>query len=71
MNISVQAGVLEIHIGAEIVTPRVLTVTSFSTPTLQPLSSCLAPFIVSINGHSLSAINPDVLIGGEATLIAA
>jgi hypothetical protein len=71
MNISVQAGALEICIGAKIVAPRVSTVISFSTPTLQPLGSCLAPTIVSINGHSLSAINPDVLIGGEATLIAA
>lgn len=71
MNISVQAGVLEIRIGALIVAPTVSTVTSHSTHTLQTLSSCLAPTIVSINGHSLSAINPDLLIGGKATLIAA
>jgi hypothetical protein len=71
MNISVQAGALEICIGAKLVTPKVFTVASFSTHTLQPLGSCLAPSIVSINGHSLSAINPDVLIGGKATLIAA
>lgn len=74
MNISVQAGPLTISLDAQLVDVKVsveiIIPVDFHTPTDM---TCLPNFnIISINGHSLSAVNPDVtLAGGKATLIAA
>jgi hypothetical protein len=72
MNTSVQAGAMIVSLAATMIDAAVSTLNEVNSyPTLRVDTTCLALSIISINGHSLSAINPDVLIGGEATLIAA
>ena len=73
MNVEVAVGSLNISLKASIVEPTVTSSTVFvakNTKTF-PISSKRSS-IISINGHSLSAVNPHVTaIGGETTLIAA
>ena len=70
MNICVQAGPLTISVVAKMVNSKVST----STPNVLTVAklvetTCLHPFNLSLNGHSISAINPElVLTGGMATL---
>jgi len=74
MNANVQAGPLTISLRAEIVDVKVsadiIIPVDFRTSTDM---TCLPnPTVISINGHSLSAVNPNkTLLGGKATLIAA
>jgi hypothetical protein len=74
MNTCVQAGPLTINIMADMVSPSVSILYTPIVLTVAKLveTACLHPFSISINGHSLSAINPkSILIGDKATLIAA
>ncbi len=70
MNICVQAGPLTISVVAVMVGSKVSTSTSHVlTVAKQVGTACLHPFNISLNGHSISAINPElVLTGGMATL---
>jgi hypothetical protein len=69
MNICVQAGPLTLSVSAEIVNPKVSTSISLMTVAKLVETTCLHPFNLSLNGHSVSAINPElVLTGGMATL---
>ena len=72
MNTNVQAEALTIGFKAEMVDAKVSVVIGISNRFVVTATDTFRlSSVVSINGHSLSAINPDVLIGGEATLIAA
>ena len=70
MNVKVEAGSLSLGLKATIVEPTVkveikacANVFTYSTRT------CFALATPSINGHSLSGVNPEfTLIGGMATL---
>jgi hypothetical protein len=73
MNVEVAVGSIGISLKASVVEPTVtsskilIVNTSHYSPIVSKRSS-----VISINGHSLSAINPDSkMIGGETTLIAA
>jgi hypothetical protein len=69
MNICVQAGPLTLSVCAEIVNPKVSTSISLMTVAQQVETTCLHAFNLSLNGHSISAINPElVLTGGTTTL---
>lgn len=71
MNASVQAGPLENFVSAEFTDVKVFTSITHITSLFPSVvnMTCLPLSIISINGHSLSAINPDnILIGGMATL---
>jgi hypothetical protein len=70
MNTSVQAGPLTLSLVAELVNPKVSTSTPYvQTVIKQVETTCLHPFSISVNGHSVSAINPElVLTGGMTTL---
>jgi hypothetical protein len=74
MNTSVQAGVLTTSVSATMSNATVIATVRFESTQIPPLqeATCLPLSIISLNGHSLSAINPDFAKGGElATLIAA
>jgi hypothetical protein len=70
MNIRIEAGPMSLSTKAELVTPgikaqivcchttHVLTWTCFNLPT------------ISVNGHSLKAINPELKVGELATSLA-
>jgi len=70
MNARVEAGSLTIGFTAQIVEPTVKV--SVKTAYVNVLSStwtCLTQATPSVNGHSLSGVNPElVLTGGMATL---
>tara|TARA_R110000868_G_scaffold308105_2_gene569706 strand:+ start:384 stop:608 length:225 start_codon:yes stop_codon:yes gene_type:complete len=70
MNTCVQAGVLIISVKAEMISATVSTKRSpyKGTVAKQVETTCLHHFNLSLNGHSISAINPElVLTGGMAT----
>jgi hypothetical protein len=70
MNTRVQAEVLTLGVIAEMVNPKTLVVINVidSNPYLTK-AICLPHIKISINGHSLSGVNPeDLLIGGTTTL---
>jgi hypothetical protein len=70
MNARVEAGSLTISLTAQIVEPTVkVSVKTAYTNVLRSTWTCLNSAPLSVNGHSLSAINPElVLNGGMATL---
>jgi hypothetical protein len=68
MNISVQAEVLTIGFTANIVNPKITTTLLLPNDNISVVVLCLHLPKLSVNGHSISAINPeDILIGGMAT----
>ena len=69
MNICVQAGPLTLNVSAEIVNAKVSTSISLMMTVAQQVeTTCLHAFHLSLNGHSISAINPELaLTGGMAT----
>lgn len=70
MNIRVEAGPLTIGFTANIVEPTVkVELKAFHGLSLCSTWTCFSLSTPSINGHSLSGINPELaLIGGMATL---
>jgi hypothetical protein len=69
MNICVQAGPLTISVVAKMVGSKVSTYTPHVFTVAKHVeATCLHLFNLSLNGHSISAINPElVLTGGMAT----
>jgi hypothetical protein len=68
MNARVEAGPMTIGVVGTVVTPVVST--QLQVVLCHPRSltwTCFAPAPISINGHSLSAINPDFIKVGELT----
>jgi hypothetical protein len=70
MNARVEAGPLIIGFTANIVEPTIkVEIKATISQTLRSTGACFSPAIPSVNGHSLSGINPElVLTGGMATL---
>jgi hypothetical protein len=70
MNTCVQAGPLTLSVVATIVNVKVSTsISHVMTVAKQVETTCLHHFNLSLNGHSISAINPELaLTGGMATL---
>jgi hypothetical protein len=73
MNAVVGVGSFEVGFSATLIEPtsttRILFIVENSIS--QPLTH-FSSTIISLNGHSLSAVNPDLtLVGGKATLVAA
>lgn len=68
MNVEVRVGSINVGFKATMVEPTLATTIRVSVEI--PVSHThQVSTVISINGHSLSAVNPDVaLIGGEATL---
>jgi hypothetical protein len=73
MNVRVEAGPLTFSVIAEIVEPTIkVEIKVLHNQTLCSTWTCFAPTPISVNGHSLSAINPEsVLTGGMATSVMA
>jgi hypothetical protein len=68
MNICVQAGPLTISVVAKMVGSKVSTSTSHVlTVAKQVGTACLHAFNLSLNGHSISAINPELVLTGGTT----
>lgn len=70
MNVEIAVGSIGVSFSATLVEPiatsRIIFIVRSSVS--QPLTHSRST-IISVNGHSLSAINPDAaLIGGETTL---
>jgi hypothetical protein len=73
MNVGVEAGPLSVSLKAEMIEIACVK-TEINTGTSLVISSwsCFTPAPLSINGHSLNAINPDFnLVGGMATPVLA
>lgn len=73
MNVVIGVGSMMIGVTATLVEPTPVTRTIFivENKTQQPLTYSRST-IISLNGHSLSAINPNkTFTGGKATLVAA
>jgi hypothetical protein len=70
MNIRVEAGPLTIGLTSNIVEPTVrVELKASHSPSLRSTWTCFSLSVPSVNGHSLSGINPElVLNGGMATL---
>lgn len=70
MNVRVEAGSLDISIKATIVEPTIkVEISVLQTQSLRSDWACFSLAPISVNGHSVSAINPEfALIGGMATL---
>lgn len=73
MNVEIAVGSIGVSFSATLVEPtatsRIIYV--INNDIKQPLTHSRST-IISLNGHSLSAINPDAkLIGGKATLVTA
>jgi hypothetical protein len=70
MNARIEAGSLTICFNAQMVEPTVkVEIKTAYTNALTSTWTCLNSAPISLNGHSLSAINPElVLTGGMATL---
>jgi hypothetical protein len=70
MNIRVEAGPLTLGLTANMVEPTVkVELKAIHGHSLRSTWTCFSLSTPSINGHSLSGINPELtLIGGMATL---
>ena len=70
MNTCVQAGPLTVNVVATMVNTKVSTsISLMMTVAKQVETTCLHHFNLSLNGHSISAINPELaLTGGMTTL---
>lgn len=74
MNVEIEAGTLTIGFMAQIVEPKIVVELKLegSNAITYSVTTCFYPTIISLNGHSLSAVNPDFnLIGVMATSIMA
>jgi len=70
MNIRVEAGPITLGLTAEMVEPTTkVELKAIHSPSLRSTWTCFSLPTPSINGHSLSGVNPELaLIGGMATL---
>lgn len=73
MNVGVEVGSFVVSLSATIIEPVLKTqFNDGSSDSIVVQWSCFTPTLPSINGHSLSAINPDLaMFGGQTTLILA
>ena len=73
MNICVQAGPLTLDVQVEMINSKVSTFTHHVFTVAKHVeTTCLHHFNLSLNGHSISAINPEfTLTGGMATSVMA
>lgn len=73
MNARVEAGPLTIGFTAEIVEPTVkVVIKAVQSLNVRSTWTCFSLATPSVNGHSLSGVNPEsVLTGGMATLATA
>ena len=68
MNARVEAGPMIIGASCVMITPVVITKIVVDPRRATTLTwTCFSPAPISINGHSLSAINPDFIKAGELT----
>lgn len=69
MNARIEAGPLTFSVEAEMLNVTVFTqVILDNSHILSCEMTCLSPATISVNGHSISAINPELsLLGGLAT----
>ena len=72
MNVGVKASPISVSLKAEMIEVACVK-TEINTSHCLVVSSwaCFTPAPLSINGHSLNAINPDVKVGGLAMSILA
>ena len=70
MNVKVEAGSLSLGLKATMVEPTVkVEIKACAKASVYSTRTCFALATPSINGHSLSGVNPEfTLIGGMATL---
>jgi hypothetical protein len=70
MNVRVEAGSFNISLKATIVEPTLkVEIRSEHIQSLRSAWTCFSLTTLSVNGHSVSAINPEfALMGGTATL---
>jgi len=69
MNVEITVGSINVSLVATLVEPIVTSRITFIVDNVVSHTHGISSTIISVNGHSLSAINPDVtLIGGKATL---
>lgn len=73
MNARVEAGSLTISLNAQIVEPTLkVSVKTAQSNVLRSTWTCFTLATPSVNGHSLSGVNPELsLTGGMATLVMA
>lgn len=70
MNVKVEAGSLDLSLKATIVEPTIkVEIKHVAKHNLRSTWTCFSLTPISVNGHSVSAINPEfALIGGMTTL---
>jgi hypothetical protein len=70
MNVRVEAGSLTISLTGTVIEPTIkVEIKTLAQQVLQTKWTCFTLAPLSVNGHSVSAINPELaLTGGMATL---
>ena len=70
MNVRVEAGSLSVSLVGTVVEPTIkVEIQTVAQQVLQTKWTCFTLAPLSVNGHSVSAINPEfALMGGMATL---
>lgn len=70
MNVRVEAGSLSVSLVGTVVEPTIkVEIQTVAQQVLQTTWTCFTLAPLSVNGHSVSAINPEfALMGGMATL---
>jgi len=70
MNTRIEAGPMNLLLGVQLPNPKI-TVQASISHTLPVLSwTCFNFPVVSVNGHSLKSINPELKVGELATSLA-
>jgi hypothetical protein len=71
MNTRIEAGSMSISLSATLVAPVILVQDmSWTTPNPVRAWTCFNFPVVSVNGHSLKSINPELKVGELATSLA-
>jgi hypothetical protein len=65
MNVRIEAGVLGIKVSATMSDAQIITCINIDAICSVPNISCFSPSTLTINGHSISAINPEFVKEGE------
>jgi hypothetical protein len=73
MNARVEAGPINIRLTSNIVEPTIkVELRVIHSPILRSTRTCFSLATPSVNGHSLSGINPELILnGGTTTLVMA